>query len=244
MVLLAIDTQFAFPSGVAVDSLGNVYVADTKNHRIRKISSSGVVSTLAGNGLYHNDREILRGGFRDGDFATEFASPSGVAVDSLGNVYVADTKNHRIRKISSSGVVSTLAGNGVSQNGREIVPGGFKDGTPAIDTQFASPSGVAVDSLGNVYVADTDNHRIRKISSSGVVSTLAGNGVAGMVDGVGTTAQFNGIKSIAIDAAGIIYVADSFKSYSKYSSCIRKITVDGFVSTLVCSVRILARQVL
>ena len=150
--------RFAGPSGVAVDSAGNVYVADRENHTIRKITPSGVVSTLAG----------LAGSFGSNDgtgSAARFSFPTGVAVDSAGNVYVADYGNDTIRKITPSAVVSTLAG--LAGN-----PGSV-DGTGSA-ARFFQPCGVAVDSAGNVYVADTFNSTIRKITPAGVVSTLAG----------------------------------------------------------------------
>ena len=121
----------------------------------------------------------------------------GVAVDGAGNVYVADYNNHRIRKITASGVVSTLAGSTY----------GYTDGT-GTSAKFAYPIGVAVDGAGNVYVADESNHRIRKITASGVVSTLAGSGTSGNTDGTGTSAKFNYPTGVAVDGAGNVYVAD------------------------------------
>ena len=142
---------------MAVDSAGNVYVADTDNHTIRKITPSRVVRTLAGLAGSH--------GSADGTgSAARFNFPLGVAVDSAGNVYVADTDNYTIRKITPSGVVRTLAG---------LAGTGSADGTGSA-ARFNFPQGVAVDSAGNVYVADTSNHTIRKITPSGVVSTFAG----------------------------------------------------------------------
>jgi sugar lactone lactonase YvrE/Tfp pilus assembly protein PilE len=201
------EAQFNYPYGVAVDSSGTLYVADINNHRIRKISPAGVVSTLAGSGT---------AGFADGTgAAARFYQPTSVAVDTSGTVYVADTNNNRIRKISPAGVVSTLAGSTF----------GFADGTGAA-AQFNYPYGVAVDSSGSVYVADFYNNRIRKISPAGVVSTLAGSGTAGSSDGTGTVAQFGNPAGAAVDSSGTVYVAD----YNNHS--IRKITPAGVVSTL------------
>ena len=199
------SAQFNKPSGVTVDTSGNVYVADYSNHRIRKITPEGLVSTLAGSTR----------GFRDGlGTSVEFNRPSGVALDAAGNVYVADSDNHRIRKITPEGVVSTLAGS----------TQGFRDGDGR-SAEFSYPSDVAVDAEGNVYVADEYNHRIRKITPEGVVSTLAGS-IWGFRDGLVTSAQFNGPTGVAVDAEGNVYVADLFNDR------IRKITPEGVVSTL------------
>ena len=162
------SAQFDYPTGVAVDGAGNVYVADYDNHRIRKITASGVVSTLAGSTQGNTDGTGT---------SAKFAYPRGVAVDGAGNVYVADQYNDRIRKITASGVVSTLAGSS----------SGYADGT-GTSAKFYNPTGVAVDGAGNVYVADYYNHRIRKITASGVVSTLAGS-TYGYTDGTGTSAK-------------------------------------------------------
>jgi len=201
-------TQFNGPGGVTVDASGNVYVADTENHRIRKITSEGVVSTLAGNGT---------AGYADGTVTTAmFHNPIGVAVDGSGTVYVADGLNHCIRKITSAGEVTTLAGSGTA---------GFADGTGTA-AQFNRPFGVAVDGSGTVYVADYFNHRIRKITAAGVVSTLAGDGTAAFADGTGTAAQFNRPFGVVVDGTGTVYVAD------QNNNRIRKITSLGVVSTL------------
>ena len=183
--------QFNGPEGVAVDSSGTVYVGDSINHCIRKISPAGVVTTLAGSGV---------AGYADGTgTAAQFNRPDGVAVDSVGTVYVGDPMNHRIRKITPTGIVTTFAGSSVA---------GYADGTGTA-AQFITPDGVAVDSSGTVYVADFSDHRIRKITPAGVVTTLAGSGIAGYADSTGTTAQFNGPPSLAVDSAGTVYVADS-----------------------------------
>jgi sugar lactone lactonase YvrE len=199
------DARFYRPSGIAVDAAGHLYVADTLNHRIRKISPAGEVSTLAG-GEY---------GFADGVGSdARFCRPSGIAIDAAGNLYVTDTLNRRIRKITPAGEVSTLAGG----------EHGFADGIGS-DAKFHNPSGIAIDAVGNLYVADTANHRIRKITPAGEVSTLAG-GKEGFADGVGRDAKFNYPEGIAIDAAGKLYVTD------EHNYRIRKITPTREVSTL------------
>jgi serine/threonine-protein kinase len=199
--------RFSYPSGVAVDSAGTVYVADTQNNRIRKITSAGVVTTLAGSGA---------NGSADGTgSAAQFWSPFGVAVDSSGTVYVADTNSQSIRKISPAGMVTTLAGGAF----------GSADGTGSA-AQFKSPAGVAVDSSGTVYVGDSQNHLIRKITPSGVVTTLAGSGASGSTDGTGSAAPFNYPKGLAVDSSGTVYVADT------NNNRIRKITSAGVVTTL------------
>ena len=169
------EARFNYPEGVAVDRTGNIYVGDSGNSTIRKIGSSGVVSTLAG----------LAGGSGSDDgtgSAARFSGPTGVAVDSAGNVYVADENNSTIRKITPTAVVSTLAG--------LADYGGSTDGKGSV-ARFVSPSGVAVDSANNVYVADSYNNNIRKITPTGVVSTLAGLADReGSSDGTGSAAQW------------------------------------------------------
>jgi sugar lactone lactonase YvrE len=201
--------EFWFPYAVAVDAAGNVYVADTNNHRIRKITPAGIVTTLAGSTLGHADGT--------GTAAT-FSSPRGVAVDAAGNVYVADTGNNEIRKITAAGVVTTLAG-------LFGVGGSWADGLGGA-ARFNGPIGVAVDVAGNVYVADADNNRIRKITPGGTVSTLAGQASIGWVDDTGVLAKFTGPTGVAVDAAGTVYVADAGNER------IRKITPGGAVTTL------------
>ena len=199
--------QFYFPGGIAVDSSGNVYVADKANYRIRKVTPAGVATTLAGSGV---------SGFADGTGSAAQLNPFGVDVDSSGTVYVADSENHRIRKITPAGVVTTLAGSGVA---------GFVNGTGSA-AQFKNPFNVAVDSSGNVYVADSNNFSIRKITPAGVVTTLAGSGTYGYADGTGTAAQFGNVQGIAVDSSGTVYVGDTDNNR------VRKITPAGVVTTL------------
>jgi sugar lactone lactonase YvrE len=200
--------SFSFPSGVAIDAGGNVYVADVVNQKIRKITPAGVVTTFAGSGA--------SGSTDATGTAASFGDPYGIAVDASGNVYVADQSNHKIRKITSAGVVTTFAGSG-SQ--------GSTDGTGTA-ASFNYPLGVAVDAVGNVYVADRGNNKIRKITPAGTVTTLAGNGVQGSTDATGTAASFYYPYGVAVDAGGNVYVAD--QSNHK----IRKITPAGVVTTL------------
>jgi sugar lactone lactonase YvrE len=200
--------SFFQPTGVAVDASGNVYVADNGNHLIREISPAGVVSTLAGSGS---------AGFANGSgTGAKFNYPQGIAVDGAGNVYVADYGNNMIREISPAGMVTTLAGKST---------GGSVNGADTAAT-FNQPTGVAVDAAGNVYVADSGNNMIRKISAAGGVTTLAGSGSAGFANGNGKSASFNGCTGIALDATGNVFIAD----YG--NNLVRKISPAGEVSTL------------
>ncbi len=203
--------RFNNPAGMAADGNGNVYVADSGNSTIRKITSAGVVSTFAGS--------AGNTGSSDGTgSAARFNSPQGVAVDNAGNIYVADSNNDTIRKITSGGTVTTLAG-AAGQSGSSDGAGG--------SARFNEPYALAVDSAGNVYVADQANSTIRKITTSGTVSTLAGSaGKAGFTDGSGAIARFNQPYAITVDSGGNVYVADT------YNRALRMVTAGGSVSTL------------
>jgi sugar lactone lactonase YvrE len=192
----ATSAQLWDPRGVAVDSDGNIYIADPGNYRIRKVDSSGNITTFAGNGT--------PGYSGDGESATsaQLNNPNGIAVDSLGNIYIADQYNYRIRKVDSDGKITTIAGNGT--------PGYSGDGGPATSAQLYNPSGVAVDSDGNIYIADNNNYRVRKVDSSGKITTFAGTGTAGYSGdgGPATLAQLNWPYGVAVDSVGNIYIAD------------------------------------
>ncbi len=201
--------RFGSLHGVTSDSSGNWYVVDTPNHRIRKITPAGVVSDLAGNGK--------PGGVDGYGAGASFNYPTGIVADALGNLFVADTFNSTIRKVTPAGVVTTIAGAG-STPGRADGPGKF--------ARFFEPEGIAIDALHNLYVADTGNHTVRKITAAGMVSTLAGSaGKYGSDDGVGAAARLLNPPGIAVDPSGNVFV-----SQPTYGT-IRKITPGGVVTT-------------
>ena len=203
---------FNYPYGITVDSAGNLYVTDETNNTIRKITQAGVVTTLAGTA------GVI--GSADGTgAAASFTDPRGIVVDKLGNLYVVDNFNQTIRKITPAGVVTTLAG------AAGVI--GSADGTgPA--ASFNYPTGITLDSAGILYVTDSINSTIRKITTSGVVTTLAGtpSPAGGSADGIGAAASFNHPAFITVDAADNLYVSDS------YNNTIRKIRLNGVVTTL------------
>jgi len=185
------------PSAVTTDAVGNVYVADQFNCVVRKINTAGIISTIAGTGV--------NGSGGDGGPAVNahLNSPGGVAVSPAGIIYIADSNNHRIRKISPSGIISTVAGTGVD---------GFSgDGGSAVLAKLGGPVGITFDAAGNLYIADLHNHRIRKVNTAGVISTIAGTGAPGFSGDGGNAllAQLNGPSSVAIDSDGNLYIGDS-----------------------------------
>lgn len=184
--------RFNTPRGIVYDSVsGLLYVADSQSHVIRKVTLAGVVTTFTGT--------TSTGGFVDATgTAARFNYPQGLAVDSTGTLYVADTLNNRIRKVTTAGVVTTVAGSGSAS---------FADGTGTA-AAFNNPWALAVAADNTLYVADTNNNRIRKITPAGVVTTIAGSGAAGYADGVGDAAQFNKPAGIAIGSDGRLYVTD------------------------------------
>lgn len=210
--------QFNFPSGIAIDGAGNLYVADTFNSTIRKILPNGTVSTLAGLApTAANPSPTNQGSTNGTGAAARFQTPRGVAVDGAGNIYVADTQNNMIRKVTAAGVVTTVAGSTTSA---------YLDAT-GTNARFSYPWGIASDSSGNLWVADTSNTVIRAITTSGVVTTLAGlAGNAGSVGGTGNVARFNQPTGIALDNQGNLFVAD------EGNSTVREITPSGAVVTV------------
>ena len=216
---LAVLAQLHNPLGVAVDSTYNIYVADTYNNVIRKVTAStGIISTIAGNGNY--------GYYGDGGLATlaQLRNPSGVAVDSAFNVYIADTLNHRIRKVTAStGIITTIAGiNSFGYSG---------DGGPATSAQLRNPYGVAV-ADGTVFIADTFNNRIR-VLSYGIITTVAGTGTIGFSgDGdLAYYAKLNGPTGVAVDCAMNLFIVD------ESNNVIRKVTAStGIITTVAGSI--------
>lgn len=205
------SAEFNQPRGVALASDGSLYITDSGNGTVRKLTSTGVVSTLAGS---PGNR-----GSRDGTGTSAlFSSPTGIAVSADGSVFVSDTLNHTIRRISSAGAVTTYAG----EAGQAGAANG--QGTRA---RFRGPTGLAADAAGNLYVADTLNHLIRKIAPDGTVSTVAGlEGVTGINDGTTATALFNQPTGLAVDTSGVLIVADSA------NATVRVIAPNGVVSTI------------
>lgn len=201
------------PAGITVDLSGNIFIADQQNHCIRKITPDGTVTTIAGKGGANGGEQ----GYIDAQgTAARFNQPFDVKVDRKGNLYVADAGNNCIRKITLAGVVSTFAGNGDYD---------YADGT-GTDARFAYPTGLAIDGSDNLYVADGDNHRIRKITPQGVVSTVVGTGERSENDGIRDVATVRNPFALCVDSKNNIY----FTSYGRNS--IRKVSANGNVTTL------------
>lgn len=210
----ATSAQLYGPVGVAVDIAGNLFIADSYNSRIRKVTPEGMISTAAGNGT---------AGFSgDGGPATsaQLYQPSDVAVDFEGNLFISDLVNHRIRKVTPDGVISTVAGMGSAGLGG--------DGGQATSAQLTYPVGVAVDGTGNLFIADTGNHRIRRVTPNGVISTVAGMGIAGSSnDGSqATAARLNRPTGVIVNAAGDLFITDSG------NHCVRMVASDGVIGTV------------
>ena len=211
---LAISAQLLNPHDAAADAAGNLYVADSFNNRIRKVDAAGGIVTVAGSG------ESGYGGDGGPAIQAQFAQPVGVALDTAGNLYIADWGNNRVRKVDAAGNISTVAGTGVSGYGG--------DGGPAAQAQLSRPYGAALDAAGNLYIADWGNNRIRKVDAAGNISTVAGTGESGYSGDGGPAAQAQLAQpyGLTADAAGNLYIADSFNNR------IRKVDAAGVISTV------------
>ncbi len=205
--VLATSAQLNSPISVAVDNAGNLFISDESNNRIRKVNSSGTITTIAGNGT------ASFGGDGGAATAAMLNSPAFIALSSTGDLYVGDFDNNRVRKISfSSGVITTVAGNGTF--------GSTGDGGAATAATLSNPSGVAIDGIGNVYISETGDGKIRKINASGIISPYSGNGISsyGGDNGPATAAELNTPQGLAIDGSNRLYIAD------EYNNRIRKVT--------------------
>jgi len=215
-----VNTELSAPQNLALDASGNLYIADIGNQRIREINAStGLINTAAGSGI---------GGGPDGfsgdggpATAAHMYFPSSVAFDAAGNIYITDQDNQRVRKVTTSGIISTIAGNGTF--------GYSGDGGSALGAELKFPTGVVVDRAGNVYICDNNNHCIRKVNTSGIISTIAGNGGAGYAGdgGPASSALLSYPSDVAMDGMGNLYISDGG------NDCIRKIDTSGNINTVV-----------
>lgn len=210
----ATAAELYLPECITLDALGNVYFADQTNQRIRTVNTAGIINTIAGNGItsYSGD-----GGPAT---AAELHAPAGVALDASGNIYIADLGNQRIRIVNTSGIISTFAGNGAQ--------GFYGDGGQATAAELNRPSAVALDASGNLYIAEAGNNRIRKVNTSGIISTIAGNGTGNFSGdgGPATDAEINNPFDVTIDTSGNIYIADHGNNR------IRMVNTTGIINTI------------
>jgi len=217
----ATNARLYYPYSVTVNAAGSLYIADFYNNRIRKVDTNGIIATVAGNGG--------QGFSGDGGPATNatFLGVTGVAVDTAGNLYINDWYNNRIRKVDTNGTITTIAGNGTA---------GFSgDGGVATNASLNRPEGVTVDAMGNLYIADRDNNRVRKVDADGMITTVAGNGTPGFSGnyGAATNASLACPNSVAVDPVGNLYIA----GYTNY--CIHKVDTNGVISSIPVAVHAL-----
>ena len=210
----ASQADLFYPSGVAADSSGNLFIADEQNDRVRQVGSNGMITTVAGTG---------RPGYSgDGGPATqaELDCPAGAAVDASGNLFIADAFNQRIRQVGSNGMITTVAGTGTQ--------GYAGDGGPATQAELDCPVGVAVDTVGNLFIADAANQRIREVGTNGMITTVAGTGTQGYAGdgGPATQAGLDYPQGVAVDASGNLFIADAFNQR------IREVGTNGMITTV------------
>jgi sugar lactone lactonase YvrE len=209
---LATSASLNRPSGVAVDGAGNLFIADTWNHRVRRVDTAGTITTVAGNGTADYSG--------DGGPATSasLTVPYGVAVDGAGNLFIADRWNHRIRRVDTAGTITTVAGNGTAGLGG--------DGGPAASASLLAPSGVAVDGAGNLFIADSGNSLIRRVDTAGTITTVAGGGWGLGDGGPATSATLLTPDGVALDGAGNLYIADT------WNHRVRRVDTAGTITTV------------
>ena len=212
--LMAVQAPLGQVACVALDAGGNYYIADNENSRVLKVDASGTLTTAAGNGI---------SGFSGDNGPATSASISlvdGLAADASGNLYIADTNNNRIRKVDTNGIIATVAGGGGQGFGG--------DNGPAASATLFLPQGVAVDGAGDLFISDTLNERVREVNSSGIITTIAGNGTQGYAGDAGpaTGASLNYPEGLAVDAAGNVYIAD------ENNEVIREVSAGGIITTM------------
>ena len=211
---VTVSAGLNYPFGVTADNFGNVFIADSDNNCVREVTTNGLMTTVAGSGIF---------GYSGDGGAAPYASlnyPLGVAVDQTGNLYIADGGNNCIRKVTANGLITTVAGNGT--------PGYSGDGAAATNATLGFPYGVTVDAMGNLFIADSDNNVVREVSLNGIITTAAGDGLAGYSgDGAAATnACLSNPASVAVDAAGDLFIADSG------NNVVREVTADGLITTV------------
>ena len=206
----ATNANLSSPQGLAVDGTGNYYIADSGNNRVRKVGTNGIIATVAGRAL------------NDGDFATNATLNVvyGAACDVRGNLYIADTSNNRIRKVDTNGVITTFAGNGF--------PAYSGDGGAATNASLKQPTAIVLDALGNAFIAERGNYRIRKVDTNGNITTVVGNGTYGYAGdgGLAVNANIAWVFSVAVDATGNLYLADN--NFNR----IRRVDTNGYITTV------------
>lgn len=210
----ATSAELYLPSAVALDSAGDLYIADTGTNRIRQVSPSGAITTVAGTGL------AAPGGEATAAVTTPLMTPTSVAVDQFGNLLIVETGAHRVRQVAADGRIRTIVGTGTAGLGPDLLP--------PTETQLSAPRGICLDRSGNLYVADTGNHRVLLVPAQGLVTTVAGNGAQGMAGdgGPAPLAELNQPAACALDSAGDLYIADT------YNHRIRKIDTTGTITTV------------